>query len=75
MASTGRTIAKAAALLHSAGGRDIYAVITHPLFCGDAEQTIQAAGIEAIWGTDSLNHHSAVIHLDALLAGAVKQIC
>ena len=74
MASTGRTLAKATGLLLAAGAQQVYAAITHPLFCADAEQHIMQAGVQKIWSTDSISHPSACIHLDKLLAQAVKEI-
>lgn len=74
MASTGRTLAKATSLLLAAGAQQIYAAITHPLFCGDAEAYIIRSGVQQIWSTDSISHSSACIHLDKLLARAVKDI-
>jgi ribose-phosphate pyrophosphokinase len=74
MASTGRTLGKAARLLHAAGSKDIYAVVTHPLFCDDAEAHILQAGIKTIWSTDSIDHPTSCIKLDALLAEAIKAI-
>jgi ribose-phosphate pyrophosphokinase len=72
MASTGRTLARAAELLKAKGAAEIYAVVTHALFCGDAERVIRDAGIEAIWSTDSIEHPSSCIMLDGLLADAIK---
>jgi len=74
MASTGRTLAKAAGLLQAAGSMDIYAVVTHALFCGDAYAHILKAGVKTIWSTDSIDHPSSCIKLDALLADAIKAI-
>ncbi|NOR69828.1 MAG: ribose-phosphate diphosphokinase [Methylomarinum sp.] len=74
MASTGRTLAKATDLLLKAGVEQVYAVITHPLFCGDAEQHIMQAGVKKIWSTDSISHPSACINLDKLLAKSIKEI-
>ena len=74
MASTGRTLAKATRLLLAAGAAEVYAVITHPLFCGDAEAHIMQSGVQEIWSTDSIEHSSACISLDKLLAQAVKNI-
>lgn len=74
MASTGRTLAKATGLLLAAGAQQVFAVITHPLFCGDAEAHITQAGVQKIWSTDSISHASACIYLDKLLAQAVTNI-
>ena len=74
MASTGRTLAKAAGLLQAAGTRDIYAVVTHALFCDDAYRHILQAGVKSIWTTDSIDHPSSCIKLDCLLANSLKAI-
>lgn len=74
MASTGRTISKAAGLLQAAGCKTIYAAVTHALFCDDAYAHILNAGVKTIWSTDSISHPSACIKLDALLADAIKAI-
>lgn len=74
MASTGRTLAKAAGLLQSAGCQDIYTVVTHALFCDDAYGHILNAGVKTIWSTDSIDHPSSCIRLGALLANAIKAI-
>ena len=72
MASTGRTLGKAASLLQAAGAKAIYAVVTHALFCGDAEAHIRQAGVKTLWSTDSIDHATSCIQLDALLADAIK---
>ena len=74
MASTGRTLAKATHMLLDAGATQVCAVITHPLFCGDAEAHIMGAGLKQIWSTDSISHPTASIHLDKLLAQGIKEI-
>jgi len=75
MASTGRTLAKASRLLlNTHQVKQVYAVITHPLFCDDAEQHIMQAGVKEIWSTDSISHPSACINLDKLLAQAIKKL-
>ena len=74
MASTGRTLAKTTGLLLSEDAKQVYAIITHPLFCGDAEAHILQSGVKQIWSTDSISHTTACIHLDKLLAQAVKDI-
>ncbi len=74
MASTGRTLAEASQLLLAAGADQVYAVVTHPLFCGDAEAHIMQAGVKQIWSTDSIARPGACIYLDKLLAQAIKDI-
>ncbi|MGR9099131.1 MAG: ribose-phosphate diphosphokinase [Gammaproteobacteria bacterium] len=74
MASTGRTLANTAELLLNSGAGEVYAAITHPLFFGDAERQLLKAGIKSVWSTDSIDHATSVIALDALLARALKEI-
>jgi len=74
VASTGRTVSKAASLLLSAGAKRVDVAITHPLFCNDAEIHIRQAGVTKIWSTDSISHATACIYLDKLLAQALKRI-
>jgi len=71
IASTGRTIAQAAKVLHQAGAQTVSCLITHPLFANDAEQILTNACINHIWSTDSIDHHSNVIQLAPLLARAI----
>ncbi len=74
MASTGRTLATATRLLLNTGAGQVNAVITHALFCDDAETHILQSGLKQIWSTDSIDHSTACIHLDRLLGQAVKAI-
>ncbi len=74
MASTGRTIAHATELLLAAGAKQVYVVVTHALFCGDAEEHILQAGVKKVWSTDSISHSTACINLDHLLAAAIRKI-
>jgi len=74
MASTGRTMARTITLLRKAGAGAIYAAVTHPLFCGDAETLIRTAGVTEIWSSDSIEHKTSCIRLDALLSAAVKSL-
>lgn len=71
MASTGRTMAEAARLLFACGAIEVDAVVTHALFCGDAEKNITESGIRNVWSTDSIDHPRALIKLGKLLAEAV----
>lgn len=72
--STGRTIARAAEKLLQAGARQVDAVVTHPLFCSDAEQAIRQSGVSNIWSADSITHPTNAIPLAELLARHVKAI-
>lgn len=74
MISTGRTLARTVDLLRNAGAGAIYTAVTHPLFCGDAEALIRAAGVKEIWSTDSIEHGTSCIRLDELLSAGLRSI-
>lgn len=74
MASTGRTVAHAAEKLFQAGAKQIDVIVTHPLFCADAEQYIKQSGVTSIWSTDSITHPTNVIPLTGLLVKYIRKI-
>jgi ribose-phosphate pyrophosphokinase len=71
LASTGRTLAVAARELIESGARRIDALVTHPLFVGDAEAELARAGIGEIFSSDSIVHPSNAFSLAPLLAAAL----
>ncbi len=71
VASTGRTIARAAKALKQAGAQTVNCLITHPLFVDDTEQVLANACITHVWSTDSISHSTNVIQLAPLLAHAI----
>ncbi|MGR9086064.1 MAG: ribose-phosphate diphosphokinase [Gammaproteobacteria bacterium] len=74
MASTGRTLAQTCRHLQARGAVEVYAAVTHALFCGDAENQIRSSGIREIWSTDSIDHPTSKIELVSLLADALASI-
>lgn len=58
VASTGRTVARATALLLAAGARSVDVAVTHALFAGDALQVMKDAGVGEVWSTDCIPHPS-----------------
>ncbi|WP_443082414.1 ribose-phosphate diphosphokinase [Tepidimonas sp.] len=73
MASTGRTVARAAAALRAAGAVSVDVAVTHALFVGDALAVMQAAGVGEVWSTDSVPHASNTVALAPLLAAALQR--
>lgn len=71
VASTGHTIANTAKQLKLAGAGIVKCMVTHPLFAVEAEQVISNACVNHVWSTDSINHHSNVIHLDRLISEVI----
>ncbi|MEJ2345050.1 MAG: ribose-phosphate diphosphokinase [Gammaproteobacteria bacterium] len=72
IASTGRTLAAAAARVVQCGARTVKAFVSHALFADDAEACIRAAGITEVWSTDSIPHPSNRIALADLLATQIR---
>jgi ribose-phosphate pyrophosphokinase len=72
VAATGRTLAAAAREVLSRQTAAVHVLVTHPLFAGDAEAHLRAAGVTSIWSTDSIPHATNVISLAGLLAGALR---
>ena len=72
MASTGHTLARAAALVLAAGALSVDVAVTHALFVGDALEMLRRSGVREIWSTDAVPHASNCIPLAPLLAQAVR---
>lgn len=73
MASSGHTLATAAALALAAGAASVDVAVTHALLAGDALQRIHQAGVGAFWSTDSIAHDSNVVALSPLLATSLAE--
>ena len=73
MASSGHTLATAAALALAAGAASVDVAVTHALLAGDALQSIRQAGVGAFWSTDSIAHDSNVVALSPLLATSLAE--
>ena len=74
VASTGRTVARAATLLRAAGAASVDLAVTHALFAGDALATVRAAGVEQVWSTDAIAHETNVASVTALIAAALSRL-
>lgn len=74
VASSGRTLARAAEQLLAAGAASVDVAVTHALFAGDALDVIHGAGVDRVWSTDCIAHPSNAIHMAPVLAGAIKPL-
>jgi ribose-phosphate pyrophosphokinase len=74
VASSGHTLATAAALALAAGAASVDVAVTHALLAGDALQRIHHAGVGEFWSTDSVVHPSNVVALASLLAQALRPL-
>ncbi|MEO7161168.1 MAG: ribose-phosphate diphosphokinase [Polaromonas sp.] len=68
VASSGRTVARAAQLLRAAGAASVDVAVTHALFAGDALQVIRDAGVAEVWSTDCIAHPSNVVSMAPAIA-------
>lgn len=71
MASTARTLSRAARGLNEREPAAIAALVTHALYEDQALEEMRAAGITEVISTDSVSHPSNAVPLDGLLAAAV----
>ncbi len=71
VASSGRTLARAAQAALQAGAASGDVAVTHALFAEDALRIILDAGVNEVWSTDCIAHPSNVVNVDSLLAAAV----
>jgi len=74
VASTGRTLARAAEAVRAAGAARIDVAVTHALFVGDALAALAAAGVREVWSTDSIAHPTNRIALAPMIAAALQTV-
>lgn len=72
IASSGRTLARAAQLLLEAGALSVDVAVTHALFAGDALDVIAAAGVSHLWSTDCISHATNAISVTAMMADELE---
>ncbi len=72
MASSGHTLAAALAQLQAAAWPPVVCVVTHPLFAGDAWETLQHAGPARVVSTNSVSHSSNGISVCLPVVEAVR---
>jgi ribose-phosphate pyrophosphokinase len=74
VASTGHTLATAAAALRRAGAGPVRALVTHAILPGHSAQQLAAAGVEELWSSDSVPHSSNRVQLAELLAAGLGEL-
>lgn len=73
VASTGHTFVEAARAALAGGAASVDVAVTHALLVGDAHERLRAAGVGAMWSTDSVPHASNVVSVVPLLAQALAE--
>lgn len=72
VASTGRTLERAARALLAAGAASVDVAVTHALFVGDALPVLREAGVRHVWSTDCIGHPTNAISVQRLIADALR---
>ena len=73
VASSGRTLARAAQLALAAGAASVDVAVTHALFAGDALSVLMAAGVAEVWSTDCIAHSSNAVSVAPAIAQALSR--
>lgn len=71
IASTGRTLESAVALLAGTRPASLSVLVTHALFLEGTLERLRQAGVTHVWSTDSIPHPSNRLELAPLLASAL----
>lgn len=74
VASSGRTLARAAELLLAAGAASVDVAVTHALFAPGALEAIRTAGVGEVWSSDCIAHPSNAVAVAPLLAAALRPL-
>jgi len=72
--STGKTVANTAQIAKKQGARRVIAACAHLLLSGDAERTLKSAGVDQVFGTDSIETVSSPVSIAPVLAEALRKI-
>ncbi len=74
MASSGRTLARAAQLLLALGAASVDVAVTHALFADDALEVIAKAGVFHMWSTDCVLHATNSVSVSSLIAFELNKL-
>ena len=66
--ATGSTMSEAIAVLGDRGVGDVYVSCVHPLFVSDAYTKLSRAGVEAIYGTDTIEREASAVSVAPAIA-------
>lgn len=69
--ATGSTMSEAIAVLNERGADRLYVTCVHPLLARDAYTKLRRAGVEAIYGTDTIEHPVSAVSVAPVLRDAL----
>ena len=72
--STGKTVANTAQIAKRQGAKRVIAACAHLLLTGDAELTLESAGVDQVVGTDSVELRPSPVSIAPVLAEALRKI-
>jgi len=72
--SAGKTVANTARIAKKQGAKRVIAACAHLILTGDAEQTLKSAGVDQVFGTDSIELHPSQVSIAPVLAEALRKI-
>ncbi|WP_276254900.1 ribose-phosphate diphosphokinase [Halomontanus rarus] len=70
--ATGSTMSEAVAILHERGVDRVFVTCVHPLLTANAFTKLSRAGVEAIYGTDTIEGPASVVSVAPALATALE---
>jgi len=66
--ATGSTMSEAISHLHDLGAASVRVTCVHPLLAGNARLKLARAGVEALYGTDTIEHPSSAVSVAPVIA-------
>jgi ribose-phosphate pyrophosphokinase len=69
--ATGSTMSEAVAVLNDRGAAHVYVTCIHPLLVRDARLKLARAGVEAVFGTDTVEREVSTVSAAPAIAGAL----
>jgi len=72
--STGKTVANTARIAKEQGAKRVIAACAHLILTGDAEQALKSAGVDQVFGTDSIELRPSPVSIAPVLAEALRKI-
>jgi len=69
--ATGSTMSEAISHLQTLGAASVRVTCVHPLLAGNARLKLARAGVEALYGTDTIEHPSSAVSVAPVIADAL----
>lgn len=69
--ATGSTMSEAVAALHERGPDRVFIACVHPMLVGNARTKLAAAGVERVFGTDTVEREASAVSVAPIIADAL----